>query len=83
MSHHLTRGQHEALRRRVHRHVRRLLNDVESFKVNPHGVGGVGEATVRESIGGEQIAEFVVPARLGNADHRYQGGAHDNDAKSN
>ena len=46
-------------------------------------MGRIGEPAVGEGIGGEEITEFVIPARLGNADQRDQSCPHDNDAKSN
>jgi len=45
-----------------------FLNDVETFEMDPHGMGGIGEPAVSESVGREQIAEFVVVIGLGNAD---------------
>ena len=70
--------QHQSLRRRVHRHVGRLLDDVEALEVHPHGMWRIGHAPVREGVGGKQITEFIIPARGGNAKHGNQG-----DAKGN
>ena len=38
----------------------------------------IGDAPVREGVGGEQITEFIIPARCGNAEDGNQG-----DAKGN
>jgi hypothetical protein len=56
---HLSRGEDEALRGKVHGHVGGLHGDVDAFKVGPHGGGGVGETEVREGVRGEQKAEVV------------------------
>ena len=48
--------------------IRDRLDDVETFEVDPHGMGGVREPAVSESVSGKKIAELVVEARLGNAE---------------
>src|SRR6266699_1433583 len=67
--------EHQSLSRRIHTHVGRLLDDVETFEVYPHGVRRIGYSAMRESIGGQQVTEFIVPMRLGNPEHRNEGGA--------
>src|SRR5271166_3403052 len=66
MTQHLTQGQHQALRRRIHRRIRGMLNDVEALEKYPHRMRGIREAAVSERIGSEEIAEFIVPARGGD-----------------
>ena len=41
-----------------------MLNDVETFEVNPHGMRRIRNPAVSKGIGGEKIAEFVIPAGL-------------------
>ena len=72
MAEHLPRGEHQSLAGWVHRHIGWLLNDVETFEVDPHRVYGIRETAVRESVGREQIAELVVPGRLRHAPQRNQ-----------
>src|SRR5439155_8017427 len=62
----LSEGEEQALGRVVDRGVGRFLVDVEAFEVDPHGVSGVGEASVGEGVGHEQVAEFVVDAGDGD-----------------
>ena len=44
------------------------MNDVEALKMNPHGMAGIGQPAVSESVSGEQVAELVMVARLGNTE---------------
>ncbi len=74
----LADGQNKSLRGRVHRHVGRLLNDVETLEVHPHGMGRIGHASVSEGVGREQITEFIIPARRGNSKDGDQGNANGN-----
>ena len=71
----LAGSQNQPLCRSVHRHIGRLLNDMEALEVLPHGMRRVGHASVREGVGREQIAEFIIPARHGNSKDRDQGKA--------
>ncbi len=71
----LSGREYQSLRRRVHRHVGGLLNLVQSFEVLPHRVRGVGQASVGEGVGGEQVTEFIFPARSGHAQNRDERGA--------
>src|SRR5262249_54952837 len=54
------------LRGWVHGSVGRLLQDMQIFKVDPHGMWRIGDPAVREGIGGEQKAELIVNAGLRN-----------------
>jgi hypothetical protein len=51
-----------------------MLDDVETFEVNPHGVRGIGQTSVGEGIGSEQVAEFVMGRWLRDAEYGNQGG---------
>ena len=75
MSQPLAGSQNQPLRRRIHRHVGRLLNDVEALEVRPHRMRRVGHASVREGVGREQITELIIPARRGNSKDGDQGNA--------
>src|SRR6202043_1027245 len=66
MTQELSSGQNQTLGWGINRHVRRLLNDVETFEMDPHGMSWVGNFAVRESVGRQQVTEFVVILRLGN-----------------
>ncbi len=57
--------QHQPLRRRVHRHVGRLLDDMETLEVHRHGMWRIGHPAVCEGVGCQQITEFVMPAGSG------------------
>jgi hypothetical protein len=48
------------------------LNDVETFEVDPHGMSGIGELTVSESVGCQQVTELIVICGLGNAEDWYK-----------
>ena len=61
----LSGGKDQPLSGGIHRHIGRPLNHVEGLKMNPHGMGGIGEVAVSKGVGGEQVAELVVGARLG------------------
>src|SRR5256885_16902161 len=74
MTKELPSHQHQSLPRRIHAHVCRLLDDVETFEVDPHGVRRIGYSAVRESIGGEKVTEFIIPVRLRNPEYGNQGG---------
>ena len=75
MSQTLAQRQNQALRRGIHGHVGRLLNDVKAFEVHAHGMGRIRQPAVRESVSGKKIAEFVMPGGLGNAENRNQSGS--------
>ena len=72
MSQTLAESQNQALRRRIHRHVSRLLDDVKALEMHRHRMGGVRQPAVCEGVGGEKIAELVMPARFRNAKKRDQ-----------
>ena len=72
MSYELPRCQQQALRRWVHRHIRRLLNDVEGFEMDPHGMSRIGQASMCKSICRQQITEFIMSIGLRNAELRKQ-----------
>ena len=78
----LTGCKDEALRGRIHGHVGRLLNDVETLKVNPHGMRGVRKPAVSESVSGEQVAELVVESRLWNTEDGDEGRSQRNQAQT-
>ena len=62
--------KHQPLRRRIHRHISRLLDDVEALKMHPHWVGGIRDSSMRESVCREQVAELIVPSRLRDSEDR-------------
>ena len=66
----LSQCQHDTLSRRVHRHIGRLLNDVKTLEVNPHGMSGIGQATSCESVASQPVAELIMDGRFGNAQGR-------------
>ena len=72
MEDHLADGEEHSLRRKIHRRIRGLLNNVEGFKMDPHGMSGIGEAAVRESVRHQKIAEFIVHAGRRNRQNRQQ-----------
>ena len=45
--------------------------------MNPHRMCGIGDPPMGERVGGQQIAEFVIPARLWHSQNRDQRDAHD------
>ncbi len=63
----LAHSQNQTLRRRIHRHVSRTLDDVKTFEVRRHGMRRVRELAMGEGIGGQKITKLVVPPRLRNA----------------
>ena len=69
--------EHRPLSRLRETLVRGLLENAERLEVHPHGVRGIGEASVSEGISGEQVAEFVVNDGFGD---RFDG--QDGEAKS-
>ena len=75
MSQTLAGRQNQPLRRRIHGHVRGLLNDVKTFEVNGHGMGRIRQPAVRERIGSQKVTEFVVPTGFRNAKKWNQGSA--------
>src|SRR5713226_1989153 len=62
----LAKSKKQTLRGVIHGTVSGLLIDVESFKVNPHRMRGIGDSTMSEGVSHEQIAEFVVDGWLRN-----------------
>ena len=62
--------QYKALRGKVHGRIGGLHGDVDAFKMDPHGRGGIGEAAVEEGVGGEKEAEVVWDKRQGNGAER-------------
>ena len=48
--------------------------------MDPHGMGGIGEPAVGESVGGEKVAELVMSNGLRNAENRYESDANSDDA---
>jgi hypothetical protein len=71
----LAKRKKNALRRRIHGGVGGLLKYVKIFKVYPHGMGWIGEAVVREGVGGEQEAEFIVDGGIGDGLYGEDGDA--------
>src|SRR5579884_3045194 len=70
----------QSLPGRIHRHIRGLLDDVEAFEMHPHGVSRIGKPAVSERVRREQIAEFIVKARLRYPEDGYECGADHDDA---
>src|SRR5215472_14017410 len=73
--HALAKRKKNALRRRIHGGVGGLLKFMKIFKVHPHGMGWIGEAVVREGVGGEQKAEFIVDGGIGDGFYGENGHA--------
>jgi hypothetical protein len=82
MTEELSARQNQTFGWRIDRHVRGLLDDVETLEVNPHGMSRVSESSVRKSIASEQVAELVVGAGLRNAENRNEHNTNDNDAEA-
>ena len=55
-----------------------MLDHLEGLEENRHGVGRIGQPSMGESIGGEEIAEFVVNFRQGHREQRKKREARDN-----
>jgi hypothetical protein len=49
-----------------------MVNDVKAFEVQPHGMRGISQAPVCESIASQQIAELIMDRWFGNAQGRNQ-----------
>ena len=75
MSQTLAQRQDQALRRRIHGHVSRLLDDMKALEMHPHRMGRIREPAVREGVSGQKIAELVMPARFRDAKKRNHRGA--------
>ena len=71
----LAQSHDQALGGIVHRHVGGFLIDVDALKVNPHRVSWICEASVREGIRCQQVAEIVMKSRLRNRHVGQQGSA--------
>jgi len=54
----------------VHRHVRRLLEDVEGLEVGPERMGRIRQPAEGEGLGREEVSELVVDVRLRDAEER-------------
>ena len=63
MAEYLTDRQRGSLRRRILRHIRGMLIDMDGVEKNPHGVRWIGEAPVSEGVGGKQMGELIVDLR--------------------
>ena len=48
---------------------------MKGLKVDPQGVGGVGEAPVSKGVGGQQVAKLIRKRRLGDGEDGQQGRA--------
>ena len=56
--------QRHSLGRRIHRCVRRMLEDMKSVQKNPHRMWRIGQPAMSKSVCRQQIAEFIVNFRL-------------------
>jgi len=56
---------------------------MKALKMNPHGVSGVGQPTLRERIGCQQIAEFIMSAGLRHPDKQRNPNANNHSQKTN
>ena len=70
MAEELPKRQSETLRGRIHGSVLGKPVDVKGFEAHPHGVRRISEAAMRERIGHERVAEFVVDAGNGDGEKR-------------
>jgi hypothetical protein len=43
------------------------VKNMEALEMDPHGVGGIGQSALREGVGCEEVAEFVVYPRFRNS----------------
>ena len=71
----LPKARHHALSRMGKALVGRLHQDAEGFKVLPQRRRGIGEASMRKGVGGQQISEFIVDDGLRDGLNRQHGGA--------
>ena len=60
------------MRGRIHGRIGRLLQDVNSLEEDPHGMGGIRDAAVRESVRAEEVGELVVDPRFGRRQNGQQ-----------
>ena len=69
------RRQRQPLRWLVHRHISRLLQNMDALEVLPHRVRGISNAARSECVGGQKIAEFVGDQRLADRQKRRKSSA--------
>src|SRR5208337_382999 len=62
-----------ALGSEILRHIGGFLINVNTLKVNPHGVSWIRHTPVRERVRCQQVAEIVVKTWLGNGEVGQQG----------
>ena len=62
--HNLPQCQEQTLAGEIHRGISRMPVHMEGLEVNPHGVSGVRETAVRQSVCQEQMAKFIVDSGL-------------------
>ena len=62
----LAEGQGQSLKRRIHRRIGRMKENVKGFQMRPHGMSGIGEASVGKGIAGQQEAELIVDDGMRN-----------------
>jgi hypothetical protein len=70
MAENLAEREDEALRRGIHRGIGREPIDMKSLEADPHGMRRIGQPAVDESIGHEEVAEFVVDSGHGDGQKR-------------
>ena len=57
---------------KIVRVVSRLLNDVDALEMLPHRMRRVTQPPMRQSVGEQQLAEFIRHFRMRNGKHRQQ-----------
>ncbi len=58
------------------RAIRRLLDDCEALKVDPHRMGGICNPALSKRVRHEQVAELIGDRRLWDRDDRQKDRAH-------
>jgi hypothetical protein len=51
------------------------VKDMDALKMDPQGVGRIGQPAVREGVASKKIAEFIVHSGLGNSADQTNHGA--------
>jgi hypothetical protein len=49
-----------------------LPQDMKTLEMDPQGVSGIGQSSVRESVSKKKVAEFIVTGRLGDGKYGQQ-----------
>jgi hypothetical protein len=76
-SQNLSEGEHRSRTGWIFGRVGRLMNNMNAFKMGPHGVGRISQPAVGKCVGGKQITKFIVDGGLGNPAEKANGRATD------